>query len=54
MLPLIELTPAQTRQYIDAESTLRALRETEKAALEVRGSMFWRDIGGLYSGSCGT
>ena len=45
MLPIIELTPAQTRQYIDAEATLRALRETEKAALEVRGSMFWRDMG---------
>ena len=45
MLPFIELTPAQTRQYIDAEATLRASRETEKAALEVRGSMFWRDMG---------
>jgi hypothetical protein len=44
MLPLIELSPAQTRQYIDAESTLRALRDTQKAALEVRGSMFWRDM----------
>jgi hypothetical protein len=45
MLPPIELTPAQTRQYIDAEATLRALRDTQKAALEVRGSMFWREIG---------
>jgi hypothetical protein len=45
MLPLIELTPAQTRQYIDAEATLRALRDTQKAALEVRGSMFWREMG---------
>ena len=45
MLPFIELTPAQTRQTIDAEATLRALRETEKAALEVRGSIFWRDMG---------
>jgi hypothetical protein len=45
LLPFIELTPAQTRQYIDAEATLRALKETEKAALEVRGSMFWRDMG---------
>ena len=44
MLSFIELTPAQTRQYIDAEATLRALRETEKAALEVSGSMFWRDM----------
>jgi hypothetical protein len=45
MHPLIELSPAQTRQYIDAEVTLRALRDTQKAALEVRGSMFWREMG---------
>jgi hypothetical protein len=45
MLSPIELTPAQTRQYIDAEATLRALRDTQKAALEVRGSMFWREMG---------
>ena len=46
MLLLLELTPAQTRQYIDAEATLRALRDTKKAALEVRGSMFWRELNG--------
>lgn len=46
MLPVLELTPTQTRQYIDAEATLRALRDTQKAALEVRGSMFWREMNG--------
>lgn len=46
MLPILELTPAQTRQYIDAEATLRALRDTQKAALDVRGSMFWREVNG--------
>ena len=46
MLPFLELSPAQTRQYIDAEATLRALRDTQKAALEVRGSMFWREMSG--------
>ncbi len=45
MLVPLELTPAQTRQYIDAEATFRALRDTQKAAAEVRGSMFWREIG---------
>ena len=46
MLPILDLTPAQTRQYIDADATLRALRDTQKAALDVRGSMFWREING--------
>lgn len=46
MLPILELTPAQTRQYIDADATLRALRDTQKAVLDVRGSMFWREING--------
>jgi hypothetical protein len=46
MFPLLELSPAQSRQYIDAESTLRALRDTQKAGLDVRGSMFWREING--------
>jgi hypothetical protein len=49
MLPVQELSPAQTRQYIDAEATLRALRDTQKTALDVRGSMFWREMNGqLY------
>ncbi len=43
---MLELTPAQTRQYIDAESTLRAWRDAKKASAEVRGSMFWRTLGG--------
>jgi hypothetical protein len=46
MLPLVELNPAQMRQTIDAQACFRAYRDTKKAALEVRGSMFWRAIGG--------
>ncbi len=45
MLTPLELSHAQTRQYIDAEATFRALRDTQKAATEVRGSMFWREVG---------
>jgi hypothetical protein len=41
-----ELSPAQTRQYIDAEATLRAWRDAKRASAEVRGSMFWRELGG--------
>lgn len=37
-----ELTEAQTRQYIDAESAWRALEDAQAAAAEVRGSMMWR------------
>jgi hypothetical protein len=41
-----ELSPAQTRQYIDAEAALRAWRDAKRASAEVRGSMFWREVGG--------
>ena len=41
-----ELSPAQTRQYIDAEATLRARNDARRAFAEVRGSMFWRELGG--------
>jgi hypothetical protein len=44
-MPVLELSSSQTRQYIDSEATLRALRDASKAAAEVRGSMFWRTIG---------
>ena len=37
-----ELTEAQTRQYIDADSAWRALALADAAAAEVRGSMMWR------------
>lgn len=37
-----ELTEAQTRQYIDAESAWCALEDAQAAAAEVRGSMMWR------------
>lgn len=41
-LHFIELTEAQTRQYIDAEASWRALEDAQTAAAEVRGSMMWR------------
>lgn len=41
-LAFIELTEAQTRQYIDAEASWRALEDARTAAAEVRGSMMWR------------
>lgn len=41
-----ELTDAQKRQYIDAESAFRALDETLQEAAMVRGSMFWRTQSG--------
>ena len=37
-----ELSEAQTRQYIDADSAWRALATADVAAAEVRGSMIWR------------
>jgi hypothetical protein len=37
-----ELSDAQKRQYIDAESAFRALEEALQEAASVRGSMFWR------------
>ena len=43
---LVELSEAQTRQYIDAESTWRALQDARLAAVEVRGSMMWRTQNG--------
>jgi len=41
-LAFVELTEAQTRQYIDAEASWRALEDAQTAAAEVRGSMMWR------------
>jgi hypothetical protein len=43
---ITELTEAQTRQYIDAESAWRALEDAQAAAAEVRGSMMWRTQAG--------
>lgn len=43
---LFELSESQKRQYIDAETVFIALSQAKKAALEVRGSMFWRDLKG--------
>ena len=38
----LALNEAQTRQYIDAEASWRALQAAQVAATEVRGSMMWR------------
>jgi len=43
---LFELSESQKRQYIDAETVFVALAQAQKAAAEVRGSMFWRDLKG--------
>lgn len=40
------LSEAQTRQYIDAEASWRALEEAQLAVAEVRGSMTWRTQNG--------
>ncbi len=45
-LTFLELSEAQTRQYIDAEATWRALEDAKLAAAEVRGSMMWREQAG--------
>ena len=42
----LELSEAQTRQYIDADSAWRALTAADLAAEEVRGSMMWRTQSG--------
>jgi hypothetical protein len=44
---LVELSKNQTRQYIDAEALLRAYRQARQEALEVRGSMIWREMRGV-------
>jgi hypothetical protein len=38
----LDLTAAQTRQLVDADSAWRALQEARLATREVRGSMLWR------------
>jgi len=43
---LLELSESQKRQYIDAETVFVALAQAKKAAAEVRGSMFWRELKG--------
>lgn len=45
MIPILELLPNQTRQYIDAETVFLELRRAKSEAAEVRGSMFWRTQG---------
>lgn len=41
-----DLSDLQKKQYIDSESVFMALRDAEKAALAVRGSMLWRQVSG--------
>jgi hypothetical protein len=41
-----ELSDLQKKQYIDAESVFMALRDAQKAAQAVRGSMLWRQVNG--------
>lgn len=43
---LFDLSESQKRQYIDAETVFLATAQAQKAAFEVRGSMFWRDLKG--------
>ena len=43
---LFEISESQKRQYIDAETVFVALAQAKKAAAEVRGSMFWRELKG--------
>lgn len=42
----IELTEAQTRQYIDASASWRAFEAAKASMTEVRGSMMWRTQAG--------
>ncbi|QLG89596.1 hypothetical protein HQ393_15815 [Chitinibacter bivalviorum] len=44
---LTELNDDALRQYSDAKTAFLALYEAKKAAKEVRGSMFWREVGGV-------
>lgn len=42
----LELPPDATRQYIDARAAFTALEAARKAALQVRGGMVWKAVGG--------
>ena len=46
MSPILELSPSQMRQYIDAETVFLELQRVKREAAEVRGSMFWRTQAG--------
>ena len=45
-IEFFNLTEAQTRQFIDAESAWRALEDARAEAAQVRGSMLWRTQSG--------
>lgn len=42
----LDQSESQKRQFIDAETVFLATAKAAKAAAEVRGSMFWRDLRG--------
>ena len=44
----------QKRQFIDAETVFLASTQAARAAAEVRGSMFWRDLRGRLMSSSST
>lgn len=46
MSQILELSPQQTRQTIDAETVFLELLRARREAAEVRGSMFWRTQSG--------
>jgi len=47
MQHFLELSENQSRQYLDADALLRASIQAKKDALEVRGSMIWREMRGV-------
>ncbi|WP_036595290.1 GSU2403 family nucleotidyltransferase fold protein [Ottowia thiooxydans] len=49
MIGYIENAESQNRQYIDAETVFQERRRVRKAAAQLRGGMFWREVsGGRY------
>lgn len=46
MHQILELSPHQTRQYIDAETVFLELQRARSEAAAVRGSMYWRTQAG--------
>lgn len=47
MSQIIELQPAQSRQFIDAETVFLELLRVQAEQEETRGSMFWREVSGV-------
>ena len=49
MTSLFELNEQQKRQLIDAEVLLSALEQAEEEVNRYRGSMYWREQGGVLN-----